>query len=453
MTNVKETLKRHHLVLSGDRILVGLSGGADSVCLIDCLLALSEELNISVSAAHVNHGLRGQDADEDEAFVRKFCQERKVSLFVHRADVRALAKDMKTGLEEAGRNVRYAFFRELQEKYGFHKIATAHHADDNVETVLMRLMRGTGPLGLGGILHCNGDVIRPLLDVSREDVEAYCKARNLSYRTDLSNYETNYTRNRIRHELIPYIEEQFIPSFRQSFQGQIELYAACGAYIKDEAEKLFQAEKKFVPEGFGFSCRSLLTHAEFLVGMMLYRLMQQLAGRQEISSHHVNAVMEILHKQKGAVSLPGNVVAEICHGNLYVRRIVPDCSYSYEWNPEVFISETGQTVTFVEVQEMPEKQRNDIIYLDMQKLAGKKLVIRSRKEGDVFYPLGMEGRKKLQDFFVDQKLPYFLRDQVPILTVDNEIAWVAGYRGDRRFTATKETSTILCVTLHKGEQI
>ncbi len=452
-TKVQKTIKQHNLIHTGDRILVALSGGADSVCLLDCLQKLSDELGISFSAAHVHHGLRGQDADDDELFVRRLCNERNIPLYVKRVDVRALAAETKTGLEEAGRNARYAFFKELKDEHGFTKIATAHHSGDNIETVLMRLMRGTGPLGLGGIPYVNQEVIRPLLDVSRQDIEDYCKAQNLSFRTDLSNFETNYTRNKVRHELIPFMEEKFNPDFKNSFQEQIRLYAACGAYIKDETEKVMQKEMHSTLQGVCFSCQSLLAYNEFLVSTVLHKVLQQYAGGHSITADHINSIMAMLGQGKCSVSLPDDMVAEVCHGWLYIRRNLPAKTFSYPLFESAFIKETGQTVTICDVEYMPGKGNACTVYLDKQKLAGKKLMLRSRCDGDVFYPVGMDGRKKLHDFFVDKKIPYFLRDTVPILTADDEVVWIAGYRADRRFIATKETDAIVCVKIHKGEQL
>lgn len=451
-TKVQKTIKQHNLIHTGDRILVALSGGADSVCLLDCLQKLSDELGISLSVAHVHHGLRGQDADDDELFVQRLCGERDIPLYVKRVDVRALAAETKTGLEEAGRNARYTFFKELKEEYGFDKVATAHHSGDNIETVLMRLMRGTGPLGLGGIPYVNQNIIRPLLDVSRQEIEDYCKAQNLSFRTDLSNFETNYTRNKVRHELIPLIEEKFNPEFKNSFGEQIRLYASCGAYIKDEAEKLMQKEMHSALHGVCFSCQSLLTYNEFLLSTMLHEVLQQHAGGHSITANHINSIMAMLRQEKCSVSLPDDMIAEVCHGWLYIRRNIPVKAFSYSLTESCFIKEIGQYVTVCDATCIPNKGNVCTAYFDKKKLNGKKLMLRSRCDGDAFYPVGMDGRKKLHDFFVDKKVPYFLRNTVPILTADDEIVWIAGYRADRRFIATKDTDAIVCVKIHKGEQ-
>lgn len=451
LEKVKKTIIEHKLLNTCDKVLVALSGGADSVCLLHCLLALAPSFNLSVSAAHVNHGLRGQDADDDETFVRTLCAKWGISLHVKKADVSQVAKQRKVGLEEAGRYVRYCFFEELKEEYGFTTIATAHHAGDNVETVLMRLMRGTGPLGLSGIPYRNEAVIRPLLDVSKQEIEAYITDQNLSYRTDFSNFDKAFTRNRVRHELLPLIEEKFNPDFSQSFQEQIGLYSACGAYIKGEADKLFARVMQPVFEGYGFNCNKLLAENEFLVSTMLHQIVTNICGGKEVSQKHIEAVVGMIKAQSGAVMLPGSVLAEICHGVLYIRKDVEEKPFCYQFASRVYIREADCYITVTELEEMPKERGRQVVYLDPDKLRGKKLTIRSRAEGDVFYPVGMEGKKKLQDFFVDQKVPRFMRDKVPILTADDEIVWVAGYRLDRRFAVTNEKIRVLCVKLHRGE--
>lgn len=458
MTNmlqqVKKTILEHNLLQPGDRVLVALSGGADSVCLLDCLLCLAEELNIKVFAAHVNHCLRGEEADDDEAFVRELCQLCDVPLFTCTKDVHALAAVKKIGTEAAGRLVRYEFFESVLQENGLHKIATAHHANDTVETVLMRLLRGTGPLGLSGIPYQNGRVIRPLLDVTRIEIEAYLEEKRLSFRTDRTNFEALYTRNRIRHELIPFLEKEFNPNFQKNFREQIRLYSANSAYIKKEAETLFSRLAKQISAGHGFSCEALLLEDVFLVSVMLHQAIMQLTDTREILQHHIDAVISIVQKGSGAVSLPGNVVAEICHGVLYLRKDTEKVTFCYLIEPgsEIYLEEIEATITCYKANAVPEKHDSNTICLDVEKVNGKKLTVRSRTEGDFFYPIGMEGRKKLQDFFVDQKIPYFLRDSIPIVTVNDEVAWVAGYRGDRRFVASKDNNASLCVKLHRGKK-
>lgn len=210
---VLETIQRYKLIDSNDNILVGVSGGPDSLCLLDLLYELNNEkrLNIKINVAHINHGIR-EDSGLDESFVKKFCNDRKIPFFVKQVNIKEIARKLKIGLEEAGRKVRYNFFEELVEKENINKVAIAHNQNDSAETVLMHLLRGTGTTGLKGIEPIRGIYIKPLIDCSRRQIEQYCKNRGLQPRIDSTNSDNTYTRNRIRNELIPYLEKEFNPN-------------------------------------------------------------------------------------------------------------------------------------------------------------------------------------------------------------------------------------------------
>lgn len=452
LAKVKETINRYALFQPGDKVLVALSGGADSVCLLSVLKAMSRELQISLFAAHVNHGLRGKESDEDEAFVRKLCFESEVPLFVCRADVAALAKENKCGLEEAGRNKRYSFFQELADREQLNKIATAHHAGDNVETVLMRLIRGTGPLGLGGIPCRNGQVVRPLLYVNRTDIETYLQINGLAWREDSSNKETVYTRNRVRHQLVPMLETEFNPDFRNNFSEQIELYAAGAAYLEEEVQKLFTALAISVTGGFGFNCQDLRMENEFLVSMLLHKTIVFLAGGRETGMTAVRRAKELSSHSQGEIQLGGGVVAQMCHGVLYIRKKMDAKPFSYEVKPEGDFLFGDRKIVFSAAETVPEHPDTKQAYINAEALKGKKLVLRSRREGDCFYPVGMDGKQKLKDYLINKKIPRFMRNSVPLLAADDDIVWVVGERADARYAARKEDKNIICVTVENHKK-
>ncbi len=448
LDRVKQTIEKHKLITEGDRILVALSGGADSVCLLHVLCTLSKEYGFSVCAAHVNHGLRGAESDGDETFVCDLCKQLEIPLYVTREDVKGYAELYDMSVELAGREVRYAYFNDLLCQYGLSKIATAHHADDNIETVLMRLMRGTGVAGLAGIPYQNGAVIRPLLDVSRKEVEAYITEQKLSYRSDSSNESTEFTRNRIRHDLLPLIESEFNPNFRQNFASQIRLYAQCAAYLDGKVAKLRERLEETLSVGVCYDCDALLKEDSFLVSSLYHEVIESLSEEKETGLLAVRAVEEIVAKKQGKVTLSKCLVAEICHGKLYIRR---EEGAPMPYFCELTEAEESFSVTYhVAVPEKPAKYE---LYLDAEKLAGKKLIIRSRKAGDAFYPVGMEGKKTIQDFFVDNKVPRFLRDSIPLLVADEDIIWVAGMRADKRYLASVGDKNALRVIYDRGTKI
>ncbi|MBE7036815.1 MAG: tRNA lysidine(34) synthetase TilS [Ruminococcaceae bacterium] len=445
LTKVKKIINRYGLLQPEEKVLVALSGGADSVCLLSVLKELSEELQISLFAAHLNHGLRGKESDGDEEFVRKLCAEWNVPLFVRRADVAARAKESKCGLEEAGRHERYSFFREISEQEQLNKIATAHHAGDNVETVLMRLIRGTGPLGLGGIPCRNEAVVRPLLYVNRAEIECYLQMKGLTFREDSTNAETVYTRNRVRHQLIPMLETEFNPNFLNTFSEQIELYASGAAYLEEETEKLFKKTAIPVTGGFGFSCKNLLAENDFLVSMLLHKTISSLAENRETGMVAVRLTKELLSRLQGEAQLGDGVLAQICHGILYIRKDCPAESFAYTLEPKgIFSVQNGDIqLVFTKAETVPEHPLANEAYINAERINEKKMVLRSRQNGDVFYPVGMDGKQKLKDYLIDKKIPRFLRDTVPLLTADEEIIWVVGERADARFAARKGDKDIL----------
>ncbi len=449
LNKIKETIETQQLLVPGDRVLIALSGGADSVCLFKALQKLQKQWQITLVAAHVHHGLRGKDADADEAFVRKLCAESNVPLFVKHADVALMAKEAGVGIEDMGRRVRYAFFEEILRKENLNKIATAHHAGDNVETVLMRLMRGTGPLGLGGIPYQNGAVIRPLLKATRAEIETFLHEEGLQWQTDSTNEETVFTRNRIRHQLIPLIEREYNPNFQQRFTEQIELYAACGAYIKNETKDLFNRVAMPVTGGYSFCCKELQSVSPFLVQTLLYDVISSLQEEPEVGMAAVKSAYQLLNKSQGKADLGRRITAQICHGKLYIQKERMQHSFEYIIEPQgaVFIPEAEQTVSFEETIGVSQEKSGKVVFLNPEALQGKKLYFRSRKEGDYFYPSGMGGRQKLKDFFINNKVPAFMRDAVPILTADDDVVWVVGYRADERYLAKSNQKKTLRLSL------
>ena len=237
---VRKTIKTYLPALSGKKVLVGLSGGVDSVCLLHCLYQLKYEFSLTLSAAHVHHGLRGAEADRDETFAEEFCQKLDIPFYKERFDVLAYAKTNKLCVEDAGRQIRYNYFEKLKKEYNFDYVATAHHSDDNTETVLMRFLRGSGIHGLAGIPVCDKrNIIRPLLFVNKQDILSYAEEHQLSYVTDSSNESCEYLRNQIRNSLIPQIEG-LNPGFKRSLAQNIRLYQEADAFLLEITAKTFE---------------------------------------------------------------------------------------------------------------------------------------------------------------------------------------------------------------------
>ena len=235
-TKVFNTIEKYNLISENDRIVVGVSGGADSVALLDILVKLQEKISFTILVAHVNHNIRIESID-DELFVQDLCQKYNVPFYIRSGNIQKLSKTLKLSEEEAGRHLRYDFFKELAGQNG--KIVTAHHLNDNIETVIMKFLRGTSLEGLSGIDYQNGQIIRPFLDISRAEIEKYIEDNNLSYVTDKTNFMPIYTRNKVRLELIPYIKENLNPGIETSLSDSISLYREDNDFINEETNNSF----------------------------------------------------------------------------------------------------------------------------------------------------------------------------------------------------------------------
>ena len=237
---ILKTIKKYNLIKDGDKIVVGVSGGPDSITLLDLLLKLKNQniIKFDIVVCHINHMIR-EEATSDEEYVKEYCNKHNIECFVKRAEVEEIAKQNKMGTEETGRKIRYDFFYEILEKTKSNKIATAHNANDNAETVLMNLIRGCGTSGLKGIEANNKQLIRPLIECSRKEIEEYCKQNNLNPRIDKTNFENDYTRNKIRNMLIPYIQENFNPNIIEGINRLSSLSKQENDYLEKETQKAY----------------------------------------------------------------------------------------------------------------------------------------------------------------------------------------------------------------------
>lgn len=236
LEKVLNTITKYNLIESGDRIVLGVSGGSDSICMLEILNKLKETLNFEIFVAHVNHGLR-ENAKIDEEYVKEFCEKINVECFVLHADIKKYSKQNKVGLEEAGRKIRYEFFDEILEKTSSNKIAIAHNKNDRVETIILNILRGTGSLGLKGIDIKFNKYIRPLLEVQRSEIEEYVLKNNLNPRIDESNFENDYSRNKVRNIMIPYIKEKFNPNIINTIIRLSDIVSEETEYLDKQTEK------------------------------------------------------------------------------------------------------------------------------------------------------------------------------------------------------------------------
>lgn len=440
-TDVFEQVKLHirekNLLCAGDRVIVGVSGGADSVFLLQVLAQLRDEGMIELYAIHVHHGIRGSEADMDAEFVRELCANLQVPCQIEYADVPRLARAEKLTMEEAGRKVRYACFQREQRRTHADKVAVAHHQDDCAETMLFNLVRGSGIKGLCGIAPVQGDIVRPLLGLRRTEIEEALRKKGVVWRTDSTNEELQYSRNRIRRELIPYLEQQLNPGAVEHLTAAAELLREIDAHMEQTAQVWLAQEKE--------SCLSVRRLGEASAALQGYLIRERLAktgGLKDIGREHIESVRHLLTGKVGkTVCLPGGRTVRRDYEELVFSR---GQSMSLEGNP-VF------EVNWREIsREIFEKIQFDQYTkcFDYDTIKGD-LHLRTRKTGDRIAVFADGRTQSIKEHMINERVPARLRDQIPLLMGGDEVLWVVGGRASEAFRVTEDTRRILLVTARK----
>jgi len=460
-------LQRQGLIPANARVLVAVSGGPDSVGLLAVLQELGHSRHIpglALHAAHMNYGLRGRESDEDAAFVSRLGTRFGIPVHVERADLDGLRG---ASLQAHARHCRYAFFERLCRSHGLSHIATGHTADDQAETILMWLLRGCGPKGLAGIpIMREGRIIRPLLHVRRSEILDYLATRALTYRSDSSNATRIYQRNRIRHDLLPQLQA-FNPRLVEAFVRTAELLREEAALLEEVEQAQWSAiliestPGRVVLDGEGFAQTPVA-----LQRRLVRRAWKAVRGNSAgLTYRHVASVLRQFVERTGeaSVNLPGG----ICAGRLGNRVIMEsDHRQTMDDDPpweagvplpvpgSVALGQ-GRRVRAEVASHSPEAEDagpDRLRFTMCADVSQTTLIVRRRQPGDWFCPTGMAGRKKkLQDFFVDQKVPRRRRDQVPLVVAPGGIVWVGGYRGDERFRLRSHTSRSVRLFLEEDE--
>jgi tRNA(Ile)-lysidine synthase len=391
---------------------------------------------MDISLAHCNFKLRGDESDEDEQFVRQLADQLNVPFLSTRFNTIEYASDHKLSIQMAARELRYKWFAELMEKEGKSWVLTAHHLDDSMETFLINLSRGTGIEGLSGIPAQINGFIRPLLPFSREEIMEYAGAESISWREDSTNEETKYLRNKIRHELVPLLKELH-PTFLENFKKTEEYLSGSAKMLSDYTREL--KEKLFVPYQQGFKISiSALIELRPLQGY-LYELFK------EYGFHSWNDMESLLTAMSGKElhSKTYRLIKDRKH--LILQEIPEDVELYDEENSQGELSELPIALKIEKVEQIEEKN-NTILYVDKETL-NHRLTVRKWKKGDYFYPLGMNGKKKVAKFFKDEKMDAIAKQNQWLLCCGDQIVWIIGRRADDRFKITASTKNILKVTV------
>jgi tRNA(Ile)-lysidine synthase len=478
--------QKQALIVKKDKVVIGVSGGPDSLCLLHLLVNLKPELELTITVAHLNHQLRNSDAQADENFVREIAARWQLPLWVETHNVAALATRRKQSLEEAGRQIRYAFLWRVAAEIGAEKIAVGHNADDQVETVLMHFLRGSGLAGLRGMLPAvnitalrlnpadipapaptpSPKLIRPLLEISRKEIEAYCREQNLSPRQDYSNQDITFFRNRLRHELIPQLET-YNPNIRQVLQHTAGVVAADTEILNNHLDKAWQSVvKNESPEKIELELQNWLNLPLAMKRSTLRRAVQKLRrSLRDINFEHIETAVNIVEKGRTGTkaTLPQGLMLTVGYNTF---TITPEGISPYPQKLDIphlaqdevlplnlpGVTSLPRTNWQLKAALLPKNNLNQQhisrvdpweVYLDADEV-GDAPVLRTRRPGDRFCPLGLGGHsKKVNEFMINEKIPANRRHSLPLLVADNRILWICGHRPDERARIRPTTRRVL----------
>ncbi|NFD78499.1 tRNA lysidine(34) synthetase TilS [Clostridium botulinum] len=458
---VINTIKKYNMIEANDKIIVGVSGGPDSMCLLHMLSLLKNQLRIkAIYVAHINHGVRGAESDADEKYVENFCYTNNLGFFSKTINMDKIAKEKGISSESAGREARYDFFNYLRKELGAQKIATAHNANDQAETVLMRIMRGTGLQGLIGINPIRDDLyIRPLINVLREDIENYCDKYELNPRIDKTNLQSIYTRNRIRLELIPYIKDNFNEDIVNTLCRFSNIVSKDNNYLEEVSKDKFERYCTKKLQRVIIDKRAFLEHESISTRILREAILYINQNLYNLEMRNIYDVLELSLNATGKfVNLPSNIKAENIYGDIHLYK-EDNCIEkvnNIQCELKIGFNQVEDLNINLKIYSIKDHNYNIndnkyIQYFDYDKVSNEKIYLRNRKNGDKFTPLGMKGSKKLKDFFIDLKIPREQRDKLKLVCFGEEIAWIIGCRTGNNFKIDKNTKNVLEITVERGE--
>lgn len=431
LDKIKKTMLQYDMLSSGDSILIGLSGGPDSVC----MLYILKKLGLKLSIAHLNHGLRGKESDMDQKFCEEIGKKMDIPVFTKKVKIRKG--------EDAARKARYKFLEETAEKIGAKKIALGHNADDQVETVLMRLLRGAGARGLAGIPPVRrigrALIVRPLINVWREEILDFLKKKNIAYKEDSTNKELIFFRNKIRHELIPFLSG-YNPNIKNILQSTGRNMAMLDEFLEDITEKEIRNNRVEI--------KRLRKLHPIIRQEVVRRVVRNIEPGLVLTSTQVENILALAGDLKGSkrVDLPKGIsVIREYNYLIFSNRKDAKKTFQVEMSVPGSIKIKNCNIFIISklcnINEKIVKNPFEVI-MDYDKIT-RPLIIRNRKPGDVFQPIGLKGKKKVKDIFIDKKIPERFRDSIPIFISGRDICWIPGYRIGEKFKIASETKRIL----------
>ncbi|MDD5766270.1 MAG: tRNA lysidine(34) synthetase TilS [Candidatus Marinimicrobia bacterium] len=452
ITEFKHFLKKHNMLEGVETVVVGLSGGVDSIVLTHLLYSHRHQFHFKITAAHVNHQLRGAESNADEAFVREFCEQLQIPLTVKSVDVNRYSQEYDLSKETAGRELRYAFFSEVAAKYKNSTIATAHTADDQSETVLLRFLRGSNLKGLEGILPKRDNIIRPLLFAQKVQLYDYAEKNHLRFCEDATNFQQYCLRNIIRNSIIPVITEKLNPGLTETMNEMAktvsEAHNAISCYAGNALKETIirQSAHEIILEISRLKKYFIAVEKE-MIRQSLYQLEPTCQAPGNKTMEQLSAT--IRHGLTGKyLQMTDNVFANIDRGNLILYKRESD-----DWNGKILhTGETFQTKSFqisIRISSLEEfRSQNrcrNVEFIDSDRIENE-IVVRKWRRGDKLKPFGFAGIKKVSDIFTNNKIPVIKKDRIPLLSDHRGIIWVCGLAVANEYRITNRTQHILKLT-------
>ncbi|MEC4686025.1 MAG: tRNA lysidine(34) synthetase TilS [Nitrospirota bacterium] len=451
LKKVNTTIKKHSMLKGGERVLVGLSGGPDSVSLLHILSELREEWRLSLDAIYVDHGLRPEETPYEIDFCTELTERLKVPFSVKKVDVREFSDKENLSIQEAARHLRYLAFEEHAFQIEADRIATGHNADDQAETLVMRLLRGSGPKGLSGIPPVRGPIIRPLIMVERKEIEKYLDEKGIGFVIDTSNLKQDYLRNRLRHEVIPLLKK-YNPNLTGTLCRTANILREENEYMEIAVTKsLMRLISRKTGDKIELFISPLENMEKVILRRALIRAIEETRGLRGIGLEHIEEIISLIRTGSSGsrIYLPGGIRVIKDYSTLIITSAAPQKlgEHVLEVPGETVLKEAGLVLISSVSNDSTstgDGKKEAVFDFDMLRFP---LKVRSRQAGDFFYPSGFGKRKKLQDYFVDEKVPRDVRDSVPLLLSGEDIIWVVGYRMDDRYMIRSSSARALKITV------
>ncbi len=434
LSKIKDNILKNNLIENNEKIVIGFSGGADSALLVYAL----KKLEYNVCAVHIHHGIRGKEADRDAAFAKNFCQKYHIDFFEEKIDIPAIAKEKNLSLETCAREERYKILNFFAEKFNA-KIAVAHNKNDQAETVFMHLLRGSSLNGLCGMQFKSGKIIRPILNISREDIEKFNIENGIEYITDSTNNINDYTRNKVRLDVLPYIDKSLNADTINALTKCAETLNEYNSFIN---EVVMQYANKYIASADNEVTLKIDALPYIIQIELIKECIKKLNGNiVDIEKIHLEDIFSLIDKNSGKeIHLPNFIkVKKIYDTLLFIKNDV-NFSGEYIFQPEVTYQWKNNLISSSFTKNY--KKEKNCEFVDFEKIPSD-LILRTRRESDYIYPLGSSGKCTLKKYFIDKKIPLNVRNELPLLTKGNEIFLIMGYTVSEKVKITNSTTEFL----------